>query len=145
MTIDAEARAQTLRQAAQDKRARAVTKADTAIKTMTKRGQAIDFRNVARTAGVSVDFLYRNPELRARIERLRAEHRPAPPAATIDAEATTSQTIRLLTARLAEEKRLHREGVTALQAEVAALHGELLRLRRAPTVSEHSEISRIYT
>ncbi len=139
MTVDAETRADTLRQAAQAKRTRATAKADLAIKTMTKSGQAIDFRNVARTAGVSVDFLYRNPELRARIERLRAQHRPPAPAATTDAESSsTSQTIRLLTARLTEEKRLHHEDVTTLRAELAALHGELLRLRRSPATSGSS-------
>jgi len=130
MTVDAEARANTLRQAAQDKRDRATTKADQAIRAMTKQGDTIDFRNVARTAGVSVDFLYRNPALRGRIERLRSQRRPPARTATIDPEASTSQTIRLLTGRLAEEKRLHHEEATALRAEIAALHGELLRVRR---------------
>ncbi len=138
MTVDAEARANTLRKAAQDKRDRATAKADQAINTMTKRGNTIDFRNVARTAGVSVDFLYRNPALRAQIERLRAQSRPPTATATIDADSSTSQTIRLLSAKLAEEKRLHHEEVTRLGAEIAALHGELLRQRRGAPASVRS-------
>ena len=67
----------TLRQAAAAKRDAAVARAEAGIRTLTKTGQPVTFRAVAAAGGVSVDFLYRHPELRARIERLRG-HKPAP-------------------------------------------------------------------
>ena len=67
----------TLRQAAAAKRDAAAARAETGIRALTKTGQPITFRAVAAAGGVSVDFLYRHPELRARIERLRG-HKPAP-------------------------------------------------------------------
>ena len=67
----------TLRQAAAAKREAATARAETGIRKLTKTGQPVTFRAVAAASGVSVDFLYRHPELRARIERLRG-HQPAP-------------------------------------------------------------------
>ena len=69
----------TLRQAAAAKREAATARAETGIRKLTKTGQPVTFRGVAAASGVSVDFLYRHPELRARIERLRG-HQPAPAA-----------------------------------------------------------------
>jgi len=67
----------TLRQAAAAKREAATARAETGIRKLTKTGQPVTFRGVAAASGVSVDFLYRHPELRARIERLRGRQ-PAP-------------------------------------------------------------------
>ena len=53
--------------------AQAATKrAEAALRKLIKSGEEINFRAVAAAAGVSVDFLYRHPELRARIEHLRS-------------------------------------------------------------------------
>jgi predicted Zn-dependent protease len=49
-----------------------------ARRTLVKRGEAITFQSVGREAGVSHAFLYNHPDLRARIEHLRAQARPAP-------------------------------------------------------------------
>jgi Family of unknown function (DUF6262) len=56
--------------------------ADQAIRRLVKRGEPVTFQAVQREAGVSHAFLYGNPELRERIERLRSQARPkpAPPA-----------------------------------------------------------------
>ena len=73
----------TLRQAAAAKRDAAAARAETGIRALAKTGQPITFRAVAAAGGVSVDFLYRHPELRARIERLRGRRhkrrQPYPP------------------------------------------------------------------
>jgi hypothetical protein len=66
-----------LRAAAQRKSQATAKRAETALRTMIKNADPITFRGVARTAGCSIDFLYGNPELRRRIERLRAQARPA--------------------------------------------------------------------
>jgi len=87
-------------------------------------------RCLAAAGGVSVDFLYRHPELRARIERLRG-HKPAPARNASPREpgnhAATS-VVTTLTTRLTE---LRRE-LAETKAQLAAAHGELLALRRHP-------------
>jgi Family of unknown function (DUF6262) len=57
--------------AAARKRAGAVDRAVRAMQAMDSAGEAITFQAVARTAGVSRQWLYEQPELRAEIERLR--------------------------------------------------------------------------
>jgi len=116
----------TLRQAAAAKRDAAVARAETGIRALTKTGQPITFRAVAAAGGVSVDFLYRHPDLRARIERLRGQ--PAPAAQTPSRDHAASSVVATLTARLAE---LRRE-LTETKTQLAAAHGELLTLRRHP-------------
>jgi Family of unknown function (DUF6262) len=83
-----------LRAAAQRKSQSTAKRAETALRTMIKNGEPITFRGVARTAGCSIDFLYRNAELRRRIEHLRAQQQrkppPPPPVATHAPTATLS-------------------------------------------------------
>ena len=117
----------TLRQAAAAKREAAVARAETGIRALTKTGQPITFRAVAAAGGVSVDFLYRHPDLRARIQRLRG-HQPAPAAQTPSRDHAASSVVATLTARLTE---LRRE-LTETKTQLAAAHGELLTLRRHP-------------
>ena len=96
----------------------------------TKTGQPVTFRAVAAAGGVSVDFLYRHPRLRARIERLRG-HQPAPAGHAPPGEPgnhAASSVVATLTARLTE---LRRE-LAETKAQLAAAHGELLALRRHP-------------
>ena len=96
----------------------------------TKAGQPVTFRAVAAAGGVSVDFLYRHPGLRARIERLRG-HKPAPAGHAPPGEPgnpAASSVVATLTARLTE---LRRE-LAETKAQLAAAHGELLALRRHP-------------
>lgn len=45
---------------------------------MIRRGDTVTFRGLAQAAGVSLDFLYRHPELRHRVEQLRAQQRTTP-------------------------------------------------------------------
>lgn len=119
-----------LRAAAQRKSQATTKRAETALRAMIKNGEPITFRGVARTAGCSIDFLYGNPDLRGRIEHLRAQQhsKPAPrPTADMNAD---SNVIRALTAQLAELRRRHREEIDELRAALAAAHGENLQLRR---------------
>lgn len=129
----------TLRQAAAAKRDAAVARAEAGIRKLTKAGQPITFRAVAAAGGVSVDFLYRHPGLRARIERLRS-HKPAPAGHTPPGEPgnpAASSVVATLTARLTE---LRRE-LAETRAQLAAAHGELLALRRHPGNAASSDRS----
>ncbi|MGH2926667.1 MAG: DUF6262 family protein [Solirubrobacteraceae bacterium] len=126
--MSAERRAEVLRQAAQTKHAAATKRAEVALRKLIKSGAPINFRAVATAAGVSGDFLYRHPELRARIEHLRARQNtaPAPAAATPQPSRDERGVVVALTVRLRDA----RGEVAELKAQLAAAHGELLALRR---------------
>lgn len=126
-----ERRAAALRRAAQAKRQAAITRTETAIRQLIKDKQQINFRSVARTAGVSLDFLYANTSLRQRIEKLRGQETAAArPPASQAATATGNDIIHSLTVKLREERTARRTAITDLEEQLAAAHGELLRLRR---------------
>jgi Family of unknown function (DUF6262) len=128
--VSAERRAEVLRAAAQAKRHAATKRAEVALRKLIKAGEEINFRAVSSAAGVSVDFLYRHPELRARIEHLRARQQQTPPpaAATAAPDQDDQGVVVALTARLREA----RGEIAELKAQLAAAHGELLTLRRQP-------------
>jgi hypothetical protein len=127
-----ERRASALRQAAQAKRHAAVARADTAIRALIKSKEEINFRSVARAAGVSLDFLYGNGDLRKRIEKLRNQQKAsrAPEPAPEHADDNDIVHILTLTEKLRRERDIRRTTVSELEEQLAAAHGELLRLRR---------------
>jgi hypothetical protein len=126
-----ERRAAALRLAAQAKRQAAVARADTAIRQLIKDKEQINFRSVARTACVSLDFLYANTGVRQRIEKLRSQQTAAPGRPDLQAAAgTDSDLVHSLTLKLRDERAARRTALTDLEEQLAAAHGELLRLRR---------------
>ena len=128
----AQRRADALRRAAQAKRQAATARAETAIRKLVKNQQEISFRAVARTGGVSLDFLYANDDLRGRIEALRARQAAKAPAAPAEPSSSHANAgvVDALTARLREERGARLAAVRDLEDKLAAAHGELLRLRR---------------
>jgi hypothetical protein len=125
-----ERRADALRKAAQAKRQAAVTRTGTAIRTLIKNQQEINFRSVARAAGVSLDFLYGNDDLRKRIEKLRDQQKTRPAPDPAPEHADSSDIVHILTEKLHRERDTRRTTVSQLEDQLAAAHGELLRLRR---------------
>lgn len=125
-----DARVEILRRAAAAKREVALRQAEAGLRKLTKARGEITFRAVAKAAGVSVDFLYRHPELRSRIERLRAQQQARagrhPVRAVGEEQASQSSVVRTLTARLVETQR----ELAEVKAQLAAAHGELLVMRR---------------
>jgi predicted Zn-dependent protease len=75
MTEQRQRRIDTLNQAARRKSETKTKAAETAIRTLVKRGEPVTFQAVQRTAGVSHSFLYTHPALRERIEHLRRQNR----------------------------------------------------------------------
>lgn len=133
LTSAAHTRATALKKAAAAKQERAVSNADKAIRHLSVNGQDVTFRAVARAGNVSVNFLYNNPELRHRIERLRANTPGVgrtQPNRQADIDSSSNPVLRALTAQLAAEKKDRHAEVTLLRAQLAAAHGELLNLRR---------------
>ncbi len=89
------------------------------------------FRGLAQAAGVSLDFLYRTPDIRRRVEQLRAQQQTTPPAPPDPPSPDQpSSVIRTLTLQLADLKLRHREEVNALKQALEIAHGQNLELRR---------------
>lgn len=121
-----------LRRAAARKSAATQTRAEQALQKMIRDKQAITFRGLAQTAGVSLDFLYRCVPIRQRVETLRAQQQNTPPPAAVPTsqEASTSSVVRTLTAQLGTLKQRHRDEVGQLHQALEAAQGEILELRR---------------
>lgn len=121
-----------LQKATAARTAGAVTRAETALGEMARAGEPVTFRGLAARAGVSLDFLYRNTQIRSRVEHLRTGQQTHPRAGRPDRTGPDqpSSVIRALTAQLTDLRRRHREETTALRQALEAAHGENLLLRR---------------
>lgn len=84
--------------------------------------QPVTFRAVARAGNVSIDFLYREAGLRARIEELRAAEGPAAPEAT----RSRSTVVHALTQQLRELRAENQD----LRRRLESAHGEIVLLKR---------------
>jgi hypothetical protein len=107
-----------LAQAAARRHQAALANASHAIERLDRSGQPVTFSAVAAAAGVSRAWLYRNPDVRDLIARLRTE--PARTASTRAAQRATAESLR---ARL---DAAHEE-ITRLRAENAALRQQAAR------------------
>jgi Family of unknown function (DUF6262) len=121
-----------LRKAAAARTAAATTRAEAALDRMLRAGQPVTFRGLAAAASVSLDFLYRSPAIRQRVEQLRAQQACTAPAdhSTRTRPAQPGNVVAALTGELAQLKRRHREQIAELQRALQAAHGENLLLRR---------------
>jgi hypothetical protein len=111
-----------LQAAAQRKRDRALRRAREALVAMHHAGTEITFQGVADRAGVSRQWLYKNPELRAEIDKLRTDRRGPYPVPA--AQRTTDASLRQRNAMLLSENRRLRAENTQLKQELAHLLGE---------------------
>lgn len=104
-----------------------------ALRAARRSGNPVTITGLATTAGVSPDFIYNHPRLRAQAEALRRNRQPATGSTSrpsADADAAASNLVRALQQQLAQQRRAHREEVTELKAALAAALGENLALRR---------------
>jgi hypothetical protein len=123
--------ADNLRKAAAARTTAAAARAGNALTAMIKAGEPVTFRGLAAKSGVSLDFLYRNDDIRRRVEHQRAAHpRREEPTGSRDSKDQSSSIVRTLTAQLADLKHRHREETAALRQALEQAHGENLILRR---------------
>ena len=119
-----------LTEAAERRRVVAEDRVQLALKKIKKLGIPATFTGIADLAGVSTDFLYRHPEFRSTIERLRTRSSTQQShAARMDTKE--SNIVRVLTAQVQEERRARHDETTKLREALAVAHAELLRLRRS--------------
>ena len=121
-----------LQKAAAARTAAATARAEAALDHMLRTGQPVTFRGLAAAASVSLDFLYRNPAIRCRVEQQRAQPPAptAPPHSTGTHPGQPGNVIAALTGELTQLKRRHREQVAELRHALQTAHGENLMLRR---------------
>ena len=123
-------RIDTLNQAARHKSQVKTKAAETALRTLSRRGEPVTFQAVQREAGVSHSFLYTHPTLRERIEHLRRQSQSTPRPLP---DSSGSNLVLVLTDEVARLKKQLREGEKALREALAQAHGENLELRRELT------------
>lgn len=119
-----------LHKAAAARTAATAARAEAALDHMLRTGQPVTFRGLAAAAPVSLDFLYRNPAIRQRIEQLRGQQQTRPAQHRDAGPDQPGNVIAALTGQLTDLKRRHREQVAELQHALQAAHGENLILRR---------------
>ena len=100
--------------AAQKKRLAALAKTEAAIKQLLRQGHRLTFASVAQLAGVTRSWLYKQPDLKARITALREPSPVQPPARQPASEASQSALIRTL-----------RQQVKVLRQEKESLNQQL--------------------
>jgi len=110
--------------AARRKREHAHTRARNALRELDQQGAAITFQAVARHARVSRQWLYRQPELRAEIERLRDRNGAGASPRASDGHRASMASLRQRKRLLLAENRRLREQVAELKAELAIAYGQ---------------------
>ncbi|MHB1555185.1 MAG: DUF6262 family protein [Acidimicrobiales bacterium] len=112
-------RREQLRHAGQARHDATVAKATAALRSLASAREPVSFGGVARRAGISRSWLYRQPELRQEIERLRtASPVGSKMAAPIHPASDESNRQRIA---------LYREELARLKAENATLREQLAR------------------
>lgn len=82
-------RVERLREAAQARHEATLRRAKTALQLLARRGEAVTFRRVAESAGVSRSWLYNQQDLRDQINQLREASQNRPGALPTAERATT--------------------------------------------------------
>jgi hypothetical protein len=108
-----------LREAAQARHDATLRRATTALQRMDRRGEAVTFRRVAETAAVSRSWLYRQPQLRDEINRLR-DASGGRPGTLPSAERATTDSLR-------QQLRTYRDEISRLRTENHELCDQLAR------------------
>jgi Family of unknown function (DUF6262) len=110
--------------AARRKREHAQTRARNALRELDQQGAPVSFQAVASHAGVSRQWLYRQPELRNEIERLRARRVADRQPDVPDADRNSDASLRQRLETLRQDNRGLRDENAALRDELAVLYGE---------------------
>lgn len=100
-----------------------------AIRQLDRAGEPVTFVAVARAASVSRAWLYRAPDLRAEIERLR-RRQPAAPTPLPAAQRTSPESCQRRIEALLDANRALREENRVLNDRLASLLGEHRHARR---------------
>jgi hypothetical protein len=123
-----------LQEAAAQKARESEERVEKALEKMIKQGQKITFSTVAQVANVSTAYLYKQPDLRSRIETLRDQQKQRskpkqPPPASDNSKAVIIQSVRV------ENKRLRGE-IDELRKINESLTGRVYQLQSSQNLAE---------
>uniref|UniRef100_B8HWN6 Transposase n=1 Tax=Cyanothece sp. (strain PCC 7425 / ATCC 29141) TaxID=395961 RepID=B8HWN6_CYAP4 len=124
--------------AAQRKREETFTRTDEAIKQLIRDRKPINFESVAEAANVTRAWIYKQPELRQRIETLRSQQaskKELPPQARASDASKTA-----MIATLREENKRLRAEIQRLKRDLESAYGQALGFEDLQ--SENSRLER---
>jgi hypothetical protein len=98
----------------------ALERAAGALRDLEAGGRPINFQTVARAAGVSRQWLYQQPQLRAEIEQLRSQ----PPSDVPSSQRASDGSLRQRNRALLDENARLRAENAELKHELALVYGE---------------------
>ena len=113
-----------LTKAAKKKKQVTLAKTEKAIKDLIQKKQKITIRSVAREAGVSVSYLYKYPEISARIQKLREQQKSysiKPQSPTSKSHQRTTTQLRNLIKILEQEKEELQQEITVLRSNISIM------------------------
>lgn len=130
-----------LRGNAQRKRQEAFKKVEQGIKKLIKEGQVINFNAVAKASGLSKAWLYKEPEIKARIEHLRENNSQTKeiPAKQRSSDASKDAIIKTLKERI---KRVEAEN-RGLRDQHEAIYGRILQASEIEQRLERLEVENV--
>jgi hypothetical protein len=125
-----------LNRAAAARHQRAVDLAERALRALDAEGATISFQAVAVRAGVSRQWLYTEPALRAEIEQLR-DRSPARTDGILTRQRATEASLRQRLETMPAENQRLREENASLKNELAIAYGQ----RRCTSVAEKNGLA----
>jgi chromosome segregation ATPase len=127
-----------LQEAAAQKAKNSAERVDKAIEKMIKQAQIISFKSVAQAANVSTAYLYKQENLRSRIEILRNQQKQQPKLKQVSLASDNSKNVIISTLR-EENKRLRNE-IDELRRINESLTGKLYSLQSANDLAERFKL-----
>ncbi|GAB4528530.1 MAG: hypothetical protein Tsb0014_09900 [Pleurocapsa sp.] len=110
-----------LKNHAQKKRQESFAKLDRGIQQLIENGEKINFNTVAQVSNLSKAWLYKEPEVKARIEHLREKHSRSIPQKQRASDVSKDAIVKTLKARV---KKIDAEN-KALKSQLEVVYGQL--------------------
>ncbi len=123
-----------LQEAAAQKAKESAERVEKALERMTKQGQIISFKSVAQSANVSTAYLYKQEDLRNRIETLRDQQKQKPKSKQPPVASDNSKSVIISTLR--EENKKLRAEIEGLRRVNEGLAGRVYHLQGAEELAE---------
>jgi hypothetical protein len=114
-----------LRKSAQLRHQQTIQRTEEGIGRLLREGRPVNFKTVAETAGVSTAWLYQHPEVRSRIEHLRAQY-PSHRSSTPKPKASDASKDAMLAALRQRMKQVEAEN-RELRQQLEVVYGQLYK------------------
>ncbi len=133
-----ESRIETLKKTQEARKEDALFKVNKAIERLQKIGAKINFQTVAKEANVSVPYLYKYPELKAKVAQLRSEQTQMPPSPVIKPPVTAKAHSQVI-GRIKQRVRQLEEENNELKRKNESLTGQVYRVHHLQSQVERQK------